>query len=134
MQLSILVFAPLIHFFFSVDMLTASIYWNIISFILGTIIVLDLMRKDFILESQFSNTSFGRILLWIFVGFWMAYFAQAISVMIEFYVLKIDVGSENTDAIVDLARMNSLFIIIPAIVGPIRSEEHTSELQSRGHL
>lgn len=122
MQLSILVFAPLIHFFFSVDMLTASIYWNIISFILGTIIVLALMRKDFILESQFSNTSFGRILLWIFVGFWMAYFAQAISVMIEFYVLKIDVGSENTDAIVNLARMNSLFIIIPAIVGPILEE------------
>src|SRR5690625_7308593 len=80
------------------------------------------MRKDFILESQFSNTSFGRILLWIFVGFWMAYFAQAISVMIEFYVLKIDVGSENTDAIVNLARMNSLFIIIPAIVGPILEE------------
>src|SRR5690625_7894965 len=52
----------------------------------------------------------------------MAFFDQAISVMIEFYVLKIDVGSENTDAIVNLARMNSLFIIIPAIVGPILEE------------
>src|SRR5690625_442850 len=122
MQLSILVFAPLIHFFFSVDMLTASIYWNIISFIIGTIIVLALMRKDFILEIHSSKMSFGRIVLWIFIGFWLAYFAQAISVVIEFYVLKIDVGSENTDLIVQLARIITLFIIIHAVVGPILEE------------
>src|SRR5690625_4414117 len=42
--------------------------------------------------------------------------------MIVFYLLKIDVVSENIYAIVNLARMNSLFIIIPAIVGPILEE------------
>ena len=122
MQLSVFIFAPLIHFIFSVDMVVASIYWNIISFIIGTVIVLAIIRKDLVLESQFSKTSFGGIILWIFLGFWMAYIAQAIAVMIEFHLLKIDVGSENTDLIVDLARMNPLFIIIPAVVGPIIEE------------
>lgn len=122
MQLSIFVFAPLIHIMFGVDKITASIYWNIISFIIGTIIVLSLLRKDFILESHSSKTSIGKMLFWIFIGFWLAWFAQAISVVIEFYVLKIDVGSKNTDLIVELARMNTLFIIIPAVVGPILEE------------
>jgi len=122
MQLSVFIFAPLIHFIFSVDMVVASIYWNIISFIVCTIIVLAIIRKDLVLESKFSKTSFGGIILWIFLGFWMAYIAQAIAVMIEFHLLKIDVGSENTDLIVDLSRMNPLFIIIPAVVGPIIEE------------
>src|SRR5690625_4529294 len=60
--------------------------------------------------------------MWIFIGFLMAYFEQTIAIMIEVYVLKIEIGSENTDLIVDLARMNMLFIIIPAIVGPIIEE------------
>src|SRR5690625_268546 len=45
--------------------------------------------------------------------------------------LRITVTALSTD---DLYRVNRLILDIPGIVRTSRSEEHTSELQSRGHL
>lgn len=121
-QLSTLIFVPLIHIVFNIDIIVASIYWYITSFIIGAIIIILIMRIDFKLEKDNSDISLGKILLWIFIGFWMALFAQVIATLIEISVFNIEVGSENTDIIVNLARMNAVFIIIPAIVGPILEE------------
>lgn len=120
-QFSVFLMGPVMYAVFPIDESTAYIYWNIFSFVVGTIVVLSLMRKDFEDERK-ERTSIWMILLWIFAGFWMAYFAQVISVLIEVYVLKIPVGSENTDAIVNVARAIPAFVIVPAIVGPILEE------------
>ncbi len=121
-QLSTLIFAPLIHIMFKIDIIEASIYWYIISFTIGAIIIVMFMRRDFQLEKKSSQSSLNRILLWMFIGFWMALFAQVIASLVEISIFKIELGSENTDIIVELARMNTLFIIIPAVVGPILEE------------
>lgn len=120
-QFSVFLMGPVLYKVFPIDEQFAYIYWNIFSFIVGAIIVLSLMKQDFE-EERSTQTSIWMILLWIFAGFWMAYFAQIFSVLIEVYVLKIPVGSENTDAIVNVARTIPLFLIVPAVVGPILEE------------
>lgn len=66
--------------------------------------------------------SFGSIIIWSIVGVFMAFVAQALAASIEIYILGIDPGSENTMEIMDIARSNPLFILIPAIVAPILEE------------
>jgi len=120
-QFSVIVMGPFYAFVFSLDINTANIYWTITSFVLGTIFMIWLLKEDFAIERE-TKTPIWMILLWIFAGFWMAYFAQIISVLIEVYVFNIPVGSENTDGIVSVARAIPLFVIIPAIAGPILEE------------
>lgn len=120
-QFSVFVMGPVLYAVFPIDENTAFIYWNIFSFVVGTIIVLSMMRVDFEKE-RLHKTSGWMIALWVFAGFWMAYFAQIASVLIEIYVLEIPVGSENTDAIVNVARAIPAFVIVPAVVGPILEE------------
>lgn len=120
-QFSVILMGPIIASLFTLDLGVANIYWTITSFVGGTILMLLLLREDFALERK-EKTSVWLIILWIFAGFWMAYFTQIISVLIEVYVLNIPVGSENTDAIVNTARAIPLFVVVPAIVGPILEE------------
>lgn len=121
-QFSVFLMGPLMHAVFPIDEVTANIYWTIFSFIMGTILVLYMMKPDFDTERKDHKTSIWIILLWIFAGFWMAYFTQIFSVLIEVYVLKIPVGSANTDSIVGVVRAIPVFLIVPAIVGPILEE------------
>lgn len=122
MQFSGVLFVPIL-----VDLLPYSqtdivIYWTIFSFILGLVIVLLLMRPDMKMGSARDASGAGHVLLWSFLGLFMAYFGQGIAALIEMEVLGIDPGSENTQMIMDIARYSPLFMVVPAIVGPILEE------------
>src|SRR5690625_3051723 len=99
MQLSTLVFAVVAHTIFHINTIEPSIYWNIISFIIALIVIFILLKQDIKEEKLSSHLPLSILILWMFGGFWLAYFTQAISVMIELFVLKVEIGSENTDVI-----------------------------------
>ncbi|WP_164219697.1 type II CAAX endopeptidase family protein [Virgibacillus sp. YIM 98842] len=98
------------------------VYWTIFSFSLALVIVLLLMRPDMKMGSARDASSAGQIILWSFLGLFMAYFGQGLAAMIEMELLGIDPGSENTQAIMDIARYSPIFMIVPAIIGPILEE------------
>src|SRR5699024_3535882 len=80
-----------------------------------------------ILKSEFKNhtrdaASTMEVILWSIIGVFMAYFAQAIAVIIEIKVFGIEVGSEKTAMLMEMTRIAPLFIIITAVVAPILEE------------
>ncbi|MFA1819561.1 lysostaphin resistance A-like protein [Virgibacillus oceani] len=121
MQYSALVVVPFTDLipFNDADIL---IFWTIFSFGLGLVIVLLLMRPDMKMGSARDASGAGQIILWSFLGLFMAYFGQGLAALIEMEVLGIDPGSENTQQIMDIARYSPLFMIVPAIIGPILEE------------
>ncbi|GAB3799381.1 lysostaphin resistance A-like protein [Virgibacillus kimchii] len=122
MQFSGLLFAPILMDLLPYSEADIIIYWTIFSFIIGLIIVLLLMRPDMKMGSARNASGAGSIILWSFLGLLMAYFGQGIAVLIEMELLGIEPGSENTQAIMDIARYSPLFMVVPAIIGPILEE------------
>lgn len=110
------------YFWFGFDQFTTVIYTNIIAFFFGAIIISILLRHDLYKEKINHPLSAGMIIIWSLAGILLAWFGQGIAVMIEMHFLKITPGSENTDLIVKLTRMNPLFLILPALIGPIIEE------------
>lgn len=107
---------------FNVDLFYGAIIGNIFSFSVGLIIILILMKPDFRLEKETSDTTVPQIIGWSILGFIMAFVAQGIAANIEVYVFKIEAGSENTQDIVKLMKQAPLFFVVPALVGPILEE------------
>src|SRR5699024_12298001 len=63
-----------------------------------------------ILKSEFKNhtrdaASTMEVILWSIIGVFMAYFAQAIAVIIEIKVFGIEVGSEKTAMLMEMTRI-----------------------------
>jgi len=98
------------------------IYLSVLSFILGLIIVLWLMKPDMKVHHVRSSQRSKQIVTWSIIGFFLAYFAQLISVVIESSLFGIAPGSENTQFIMEITRTMPIFMIIPAIVAPILEE------------
>lgn len=111
-----------LYFGFSVDPLTSALYSNVIGFIIGPILVIAVMRKD-IREEKFAHPlSIGKIIGWSALGVLLAWTAQIIAGTIEMELLGIDPSSENTEVIVEMTRLNPIFLLIPAISAPILEE------------
>lgn len=64
----------------------------------------------------------GKIIGWTALGIVLAWGAQLIAILIETNLLGINEGSENTESIIDITRMNPLFFIIPVFTAPILEE------------
>ena len=122
MQFSSLPIALFVGSFFIDNYTDIMIYWSIFSFIAGLVVVLYLMKPDMQMRAHPEAASISSVILWSILGVLLAFFAQGIAASIEVYVLGIDPGSENTMQIMDIARSNALFILIPAIVAPILEE------------
>lgn len=122
MQLSVIVFLPIIKQVFPNYIIEATIYYQIISFVIGLIIILIFMKPDMKQAQTRSNWLTSEVVIWSILGVFMAYFAQAIAVMIETFVFGIEPGSENTQDIMTIARTIPLFVIVPAIIAPILEE------------
>ena len=122
MQFSGILFSPILMVAFSISIAEAATYWSIISFILGLIIVLLIMRPDMKSPMHREAASMGSIVLWSILGVFMAYFSQGIAALIEIELLGIEPGSENTQQIMDITRATPLFMIIPMIIAPILEE------------
>ncbi|WP_017754993.1 CPBP family intramembrane glutamic endopeptidase [Calidifontibacillus oryziterrae] len=96
--------------------------WTVISFSVGLLIVLFLlipdMKERHHTEGRVSkSTAFG----WTIAGIGLAFFAQVIAAQIEMK-LGIEMGSENTEILVEIAKTTPIFIIVTSVVGPIFEE------------
>jgi len=114
--------ASFLVLFSGIDEYVALIYTNISVFMIGLIIIYLLLRKELLIEQKENPLTIGRIILWSVVGLILAYLGQMFAVMIEMNILDIKLGSDNTDLIVKLSQMNILFILLPALIGPIIEE------------
>lgn len=110
------------HFGFGLDIFQATVYANITGFIGALIIIFFLMRTDLREEKIANPISFGKLVGWVIAGIFMAWVSQVIAATIETELLGIKMGSENTAVIVELSRINPLFILVPALIGPILEE------------
>lgn len=98
------------------------IYWNIFSFIAGLFAVLYLMKPDMQMRADPEAATAGSIIGWSILGILLAFLVQYAAALIEVFILGIPAGSENTMQIMDIARYNPLFILLPAIIAPILEE------------
>ncbi|WP_416829656.1 CPBP family intramembrane glutamic endopeptidase [Ectobacillus polymachus] len=105
----------------SVQIEMASAHWAIISFVTALIIILLLLRHDDDPLAR-NKMGIGYTILWMFAGIFLALFAQTIAANIEMRIFGINPGSENTQRLVDIAKVSPLFILVTSIFGPIMEE------------
>lgn len=98
-------------------------HWGLISFFVGLCIVLWLLRTD-MRESRLNTerTNIPATIGWIIIGFFLAIFSQTIAGYIEIYLFGIDPESENTENLMDIARIAPSFLLVISIIGPILEE------------
>lgn len=122
MQLSTGIVTAFLLMFTSLDQYDTIIYPNIVSFSVGLIIIYLILKEDLHNERLENPLAISRIIGWALLGMIIAYFSQGIAGAIEMYVLDIQPGSENTEVIVGLLEKNIIFLLLPAILGPIIEE------------
>ncbi|HLQ71011.1 MAG TPA: CPBP family intramembrane glutamic endopeptidase [Bacillota bacterium] len=101
---------------------TILIGWTIFSFIAALVVILILMRPFMKVESNRDRPNIFALIGWAILGLIMAFASQIIVSALELTLFGIEPGSENTFEIMDIARAAPLFIIVPALVGPILEE------------
>lgn len=98
-------------------------YWTTISFTLGLLIILWLLRKDFQEKDlRGPQSSIFQTIIWSILGFWMALFGQGIATMVQQQLFGIEPGSENTQQIMEFISSSAAIIFAVAIAGPILEE------------
>ncbi|MHA6253198.1 CPBP family intramembrane glutamic endopeptidase [Oceanobacillus sp. CAU 1775] len=122
MQFSGLPVAVFVESFYPESYTQYIIYWSIFSFFAALVVVLLLMKPDMQMRAHPDAASTSGIIGWSILGVFLAFIAQAIAAVIETKILGINPGSENTMQIMDIARSNALFILVPAIIAPILEE------------
>lgn len=125
MQFSSLIGIPLLMLSFNklgISVKLAVPYWLIISFSIGLIIVLTILRKE-MKQSVFNQrgTSLGSSIIWAIFGIFLALFAQSVAANIE-QLIGIDMGSENTKDIIKIIDTFPFAILVSSIFGPILEE------------
>ena len=129
MQLSSLIGVPLVAFIGTLmgytltEMEIISVpYWLVISFSMTLVIVLLLLKKEAQPSVNFRQAaSPARSFIWAFFGVFLALFAQGLAANIESN-LGIDMGSENTEQIINLIEKFPIIILISSVIGPILEE------------
>ncbi|MBU8908557.1 CPBP family intramembrane glutamic endopeptidase [Desertibacillus haloalkaliphilus] len=97
--------------------------WSLISFTIGLIIVVFLLRPEITNRHLDRNrSSRSQAILWSILGIFMAFAAQYAAAVIEMILFGIEPGSENTEVIVEFAKVTPMFIIVIAVIGPILEE------------
>ncbi|AGT30661.1 peptidase [Geobacillus genomosp. 3] len=99
----------------------ASGYWAVISFLLAFAIILWLLRGDRD-ERAMRRLSLASSWMWAISGVFLALASQSIAANIEWRLLGIEPGSENTQHIIDIIRLTPLLVVVTSIVGPILEE------------
>jgi len=103
-------------------MATILINWTIFSFIAALVVILLLMRPFMNIKDTSDRPGMGMLIVWAITGLVMAFTAQIIVSFLEYTLFGVELGSENTFEIMDIARAAPIFIIVPALVGPILEE------------
>jgi uncharacterized protein len=129
MQLSSLIGIPLVALIGAgmgksiKEMETLSIpYWLVISFSLTLLIVLLILRKEYKTENDLRGAATpASSAAWAVAGVFLALMAQSFAASIE-SMLGIDMGSENTQEIIELIEKFPVVILVSSIIGPILEE------------
>ncbi|WP_456276962.1 CPBP family intramembrane glutamic endopeptidase [Bacillus sp. AK128] len=122
MQFSSLLGVPLLVQLGIAQREVAVAYWLIFSFFTALVIILFLLREDMRITTREDRSSIPIAVFWSFAGVFMALFAQGIAGTIENRVFGIELGSENTEFLVEIALTTPLFIVVTSIIGPILEE------------
>lgn len=100
----------------------ASGYWAVISFSIAFLIILFFLREDIKQRRTRSDVPLSTAWMWAIGGFFLALFAQSVAANIEWRLLGIEPGSENTKRIVDIIQVTPLLMVVTSIIGPILEE------------
>ncbi|MBB6454866.1 hypothetical protein HNQ94_003355 [Salirhabdus euzebyi] len=96
--------------------------WSIIAFSIMTIVILSILKPDMKRNKERSSKlGVGKIILWTVIGFFLVLFVQYAAALIEMN-LGIEPGSNNTSALMEVARATPLFLIVTAIFAPVLEE------------
>lgn len=96
--------------------------WTVISFTIGLFVVLLILLPD-IKDRHHAADRVSRTAVagWVITGVILAFIAQMIAAQIEM-LLGIEMGSENTEELIKIAKVTPIFIIVTSIIGPIFEE------------
>ncbi|WP_420768515.1 CPBP family intramembrane glutamic endopeptidase [Parageobacillus thermoglucosidasius] len=130
MQLSGLVGVPLLRFLgvgkhAKNDFVAAAIasgYWAVISFSVALLLILFFLREDIKQRHTRYGVPLSTAWMWAVGGFFLSLFAQSVAANIEWRLLGIEPGSENTKRIVDIIQVTPLLMVVTSIIGPILEE------------
>src|SRR5699024_12824605 len=81
-----------------------------------------IMWKEIRTERLAHPMSIDKIIGWAALGLLLAWVGEFAASYFLFEVVGVDSSSENSEIIIQIAKMNPLFIVSAAILGP-RSEE-----------
>lgn len=97
-------------------------YWLLASFTIALLLILWILRKNG--ENSLDRSEplpVGKSLFWAIFGVFLAMLAQNIAIRIEM-MLGIEMGSENTETIIQVIEIVPATMIAAAVVGPILEE------------
>lgn len=98
-------------------------WWTVSSFAAGLFLVFWLLRED--LKIPHFNTrqaSPSQVVGWSIAGVFLAFGAQMAAALIEIHLLGIEPGSQNTELLVEMAKLSPILILGISILGPIFEE------------
>jgi len=100
-----------------------SAWWSTISFAVAFIVsfILISRNKQFWDVFKGEKASIGASIGWGVIGFFLVFLGQTIGAYIEL-ALGIDMGSENTEAIMSVTKVAPIMIIATVFLGPILEE------------
>lgn len=94
--------------------------WTVFSFFVTLLITLYYLKVEITVRNR-NLRSIPFVLGWSVYGVLLALIAQRIAIMIE-TLLGVDVGSENTENILNLINAAPIMIFVTSIIGPILEE------------
>lgn len=122
-QVAVILFAPIIFILTPLNEFESGIYGNILSFIIGFIVILYLLKPDIqAAKYQRDGANLNQVIIWSIFGVFLAYIAQAIAVSIEVHLLGIKTTSENTELLMEITRSIPLFLVITVFIAPVLEE------------
>ncbi|MBM7650512.1 membrane protease YdiL (CAAX protease family) [Bacillus ectoiniformans] len=98
-------------------------YWLVISFSLTLLIVWLILRKTNRTSKleRMEPLPVGQSVFWAVIGVFLALFAQRIAIAIE-AALGIEMGSQNTESIIQIIELVPAVMIAASVIGPILEE------------
>src|SRR5699024_969836 len=107
---------------FQLDYLSSAIYANLVLLFLATVAIVSIMWREIRSERLAQPMHRYKILGWTALGLLLAWVGQFAASSSLFDVAAVDSGSETSEIIIQIAKMNPLFIVSAAILGPILEE------------
>jgi len=98
-------------------------WWSTISFAIAFLVCIFLISKNKNFWDIFKGekASIPVSIGWGVIGFFLVFLGQSIGSLIE-YSLGIDMGSENTEGIIQLSKVAPIMIIATVFLGPVLEE------------